>query len=652
MRDKSSSKIVLLLLAAFLLSMLVISCGDLKGTQDANIPPSVKFVTVPLDSSEFDFAPIIYWNGSDEDGFVEYYSFADITDSAAFVDPISFYEKIPDEAWVDTIATEARIFLLSESGERTPHIFYVRCTDNEGATSEEIIYRTFFRTNQAPNIPRIGISGWDDELLLNSVYVTDTLFCTEEVNEVWPGLRFTWRGNDPDDKATYTIPLQFQPILVKSPGDTIFELDWSDETDITITGLETGFYTLFVWARDDGFTLSQAPARIEFNVIRPTFEENILIVVEIAGQELPYPHRDSLTTFYTRLIEDVRGDVDEVELEMDGENVRVMIIDNTTSDAGVIAKSLIHQYKLVIFATDQYKMQGLDDRYLIQRNRLFGEYLQVGGRMWYMGRMIYPFTTWPVISANEYHQRLRNEYFAVDSLYGVTEWSFGAGAYAEFIGTRSGLTGYPDLTFDSLRAVENIIQSVGQNGYAAGSWGLSGAQSIARSDNVVTTQYFISRTDDEVGTVTLEDCEVIDEVEIGAEVLFYPPTPVNCYIQTAHENVFPDSVFRVYNTTLGDTGEVVTINNNVLFISYEYGLPWADDHVLEVDYVYDPISDYHLTPCEIRYERTEIGTNFDVELRYRTAMTTFSYYFLEYDEVKTSWATMLNWFLRPSVGNF
>lgn len=485
---------VLLLLAASL--SLLGGCGDMKGDVDVNQAPSVRFVTVPLDSSEFNFAPIIYWTGSDPDGFVEYYSYADITDSAAFEDPIAFYDKIPDEAWTDTIATQARIFLLTEAGERTPHIFYVRCFDNEGQVSEDVVYRTFFRTNQAPDIPRIGLVGWEDEEIQNDVYLRDTLFVGEQVNETWGGVRFTWRGQDPDDKALYRIPLQFQPILVKAPGDTIFQREWSSETEITLSNLETGFYTLYVWARDDGFTLSTAPARAEFNVIKPTFEHNILIVLEPVSGNFHFPTSGALDTFYTNLITDISADITVADIAMDGENVRIEQLETANDSSDVIPMSLIHQYKMVIFASDKFKQaqSAYGSDYISWRNKVLADYMRVGGRTWYMGRMLVPTALWGSDqgTANEEanSRDLRSDFFAVDQVYGPA-WQGVPGTYAEFIGTRAGLSSFPSLEFDTSKVEENWLSTLG---YLPGSYGQSGVQSIARGENVVTTQYFVSRT--------------------------------------------------------------------------------------------------------------------------------------------------------------
>lgn len=135
------------------------------------------------------------------------------------------------------------------------------------------------------------------------------------------------------------------------------------------------------------------------------------------------------------------------------------------------------------------------------------------------------------------------------------------------------------------------------------------------------------------------------------------PNEVGCFLRLPDNNVYPDSVYRVENITLRDQGannwqgEVGTVLDSIVYVSYDYGQPWGFDDVVEVDYKFDPISDYHLTPVEVRYERTQVIDFTFIELRYRTALTTFSYYFMDYEGTKAAWVSMLNWFLNPNIQN-
>ncbi len=674
MRYRFANRLMLGCVLLVTIALLVAGCGKIDGDFNPNQPPTLSFVTVPLDSSEFSFAPVIYWAGNDPDGFVEYYSFADVTDTAAFIDPEGFYDLIPEDAWTDTIATQARIYLLTEAGEVAPHIFYIRCFDNEGQVNEGVVYRTFFRSNQPPNTPRIGITGTPEDSLSENVYVADTLFSAPNISDSWAGIQFNWRANDPDDQALYQIPLQYQPILVKAPNDTIFVGDWQDNQDIILVDLETGFYTLYVWSRDDGFLLSTAAARIEFNVIRPTFEHDILMVVEapqgnggLAAPKLDSLYSESGEGFYNRLFEDIADEITTANLELNGEDVRFFVASQLGQVDNRVPYSLIHQYKVVIFACDQILNQAIDSEYKIQRNRRLIDYLRVGGRLWYQGRSLgleaLPSNVDPQLG--DLYSMLLEDFMSVDNIVSPAFFSPQMRAYAEFTGTRSGLIDYPSLAFDEAKQTENwgigLADSL--------QYGQTGVERIERAGTSVTSQYFDSFTATYVGVAESDTAKVVTEVVLGALVQ-YPPTPTDCYIQTTYENVYPDSITRIFNRTLFELdstfradnpgneddspyqnydGEVITVNNNNIFVGHIQGQPWQVTDNLEVDYKFNPISDFHLKPVEVINERIQVRDLVLIELRYRTALSVFSYYFMEYDEVKAAWIQMLNWFLTPQV---
>ncbi len=656
---------------AFLMTLMVIfytGCGSLEGDENKNIPPNVDFVTVPVDGDTFNYAPYIYWRGNDPDGFVEYYSYADITDSAAFINPIAFYNQIPDEEWTDTITTQARIYLLTETGEFQQHTFYIRCFDNDGAVSKPR-YRTFYRTNEPPRVPEIGLVGAEDEEMGHSIYIADTLFSGTDITDTWGGIAFTWRGSDPDDRSLYKIPLQFQPILVKAPGDTIFRRPWSDDLGIVLSDLETGFYTLYVWSRDDGFTSSNAPARIEFNVIKPSFERRVLFYLE-ANSPIPIPPMDTLKTFYKRLLDDVYG----ANATADTVDIRFLVNRQIGTRSTWLSKSLINRYRMIILATDQFRLnpaETYDAVYVETRSKNLIDYLKVGGRVWYMGRLVGDGVLnlgTPANRTNGYI--LMDEYLMADSIssicnHNLPNWIVGSGpnsrAKADFVRTRPALPNFPEIHYDISKVRYNAFNRFYVDSL---NYGMTGAEIIARKTGAETTQYYVSVTSEDSirnrATVVAEASTVISTGILweGTELEYefdYPPTRTRCYIQTVHENVYPDSVSRVLNATLqlagynNYEGEPVLVNNNIIFVSYPEGREWSEQDSLIVDYKYNPLTRFHLKPCEIRFERIETSQLTFSQLRFRTAFTTFSYYFMVYPEVVDAWRAMINWFEDPNI---
>ena len=660
---RNFNRLIVVFMALGLLFAVLSGCAEMEGEMDANKPPVVDFVNVHDSSSTivYDYAPEIMWKGSDPDGFVDHYSYADITDAAAIDNPEGYVDLIPDEVWKDTIATSARIFLLSEEGAVTEHIFYVRCTDNEGMKSS-VSFRPFFRSNRPPNVPKIGLTGEDEENYAERrTITTDTLFSAPEITSTYPGLSFSWRGSDPDDKTLFKIPLEYQAILVKSPSDTIFVRNWSDDTDIVLADLETGNYTLNVWSRDDGYTLSVNPARIEFYVIRPTFEHNLLVVMEATNPintQNPEnsihntPNPADINVFYDQLLRDVAPQLSNVNLNFDDVDVKKILLTDfiTNGRLNVPSRAQFAQYKMVLFIQDQFRTSSGNNDYTNMKVELLDDYLAVGGRVWVVGRMVGGSSFNYTNSADSRDLLLR--YFGVNDIVGRNSWiGTGSNCYAEFIGTRRGVSEFPELAFDDTKVSEHWLPNAD---YLPDNYGESGVERIERSEGAETTQYFYSYTATGLIDVVAEDATIPQTVTINGVAINYPPTQTACYLQTDNDHI--ETVESVVNVTKQEAGasnavgEVVFVNNNIIFVSYDEGQPWSDADSVAVNYTYDPISDFHLKPCAVRYEGVDNNDVFS-ELRFRTALTAYSPYFMERAGVLEEWVLMLDWFFNPELNS-
>jgi len=321
----------------------------------------------------------------------------------------------------------------------------------------------------------------------------------------------------------------------------------------------------------------------------------------------------------------------------------------TTGSPRVPSRSLVSQYKMVMFIADQFKATPFPlQAYRLQKSQLIDDYVSVGGRVWLQGRMLGIQGMAYNLASDVDTKDMLLRYFGVNDIKG-RQW-LGAGQLdsAEFIGTRHAVEAFPSLEFDTSKVSENWIRD-----YLPNNFGLSGVERIERAEVAQTTQYLVSNTAGNSIDVTNENAEVLQEVDLGNGVSFdYPPTQTTCYIKTFNPNVI--HVDRVVNYTKQQAGapnavgEVVFTNNNIVLVSYDEGQQWSNSDSLQVDYTYDPISNFHLKPCEIRYEGVQMGTAFN-ELRFRTAFTTFSYYFLDYEGTQEAWRLMLDWFYNPNL---
>lgn len=605
----------------------------------------------------FSYAPQIHWVGYDADGFVDHYSYADVTDIAF----ISAFREAEDPqlyirqneasiVWYDTTAMEARIYLLTEAGDTTEHIFMVRATDNRGAESQNIAFKTFYRSNNLPNNPRIKPIEEPDAAFTQNYVVTDTLFSLDSLTGQWQGISFNWLSDDPDDKELYQIPLEFSYFLIKAPGDTIWSWSdptWSETQQIQLFGLETGSYVFHVWVRDDAFTLCQEPATISFRVVRPTFQHHILMVDETANSgPFEIVGDNVIDAFWLSILQDLEGTLENENYVLDGVDVYFKDNSNTSSQAvnsSPLPYALIGQYRLVIIYNDDSSPSS--PTYITNRDLVLMDYLDVGGNLWIEGRKIlggwYPGTADSLIELST--TSLLRRYVQIESGYLAVQQGAQDG---EFIGAIPVLPGLPAFMVDSSKVDMLFLLPAPVDRTR-----LPEIDYYTISDNATTLFAYNSVTADTVATfpyVYNEDAAVASFA-----------TPTQCTIHPLKTGIL--AVYRVYNVTLDIEADINIFNSTEIFVSYPYGQPWSNTHILEVDYKYDPVSEKHLKPVALRYENQPRITStieyqgitityYTYTLGYRTALFGFPFYFMDdQEDAEAVVKEMLDWFFYPTL---
>ncbi|MCF7811190.1 hypothetical protein K9N50_09415 [bacterium] len=619
----------------FILAVILFgSCDSFMGNMDGDVlqnqPPIIEFTNVPVEGDTFSYAPVISWKGRDSDGFVEFYMYADITNPAALENPDYYINFIPAEAWIGTYATSDTVYLLTETGKVTEHIFYLFCVDDQDSMSQ-IIYNTFYRTNQPPRVPEIKWWSAPDTTYANDITVDDTLYCLDNITDTWPGLGFSWKSSDPDDKSLYTIPLEYKYYLEKAPHDTIWEWvadSWTNAQELQFAGLETGHYRFTVWTRDDGLEKCSRPATGTFDVYKPTFEEPLLLL-NMTNENINQPGNGSISPgtqvgeLYQLLSENSIG----------SGNVVVQHLPN--NDGIEPWKSFLGRFRLIVLFSENVNMRGDGPSSELK------EFLEIGGRLWAIGSFV------------------RREKLISEELLDMAECRFPPEAQAsyppssaDFIGAISGVNDMPDVKIDTSKIIEvfKVFLDRGLMLYPT----LPGVDIMATGSGAETMYYFTSYTDTLNGDIVGDTAWV----RAFADTISYPPTPVDCLIKMPQNRIL--DISRVENVTRGIIGDVQSWTNNVwpqtkeavARISYAYGEPWSSEDVIVVDYRYQPTSETHLRPCAIRYEKLSApAEGLGIELRYRIAVTTFPLYFLDNSDGKVDemFKNMLDWFNQPQA---
>ncbi|OQX90054.1 MAG: hypothetical protein B6D65_00055 [candidate division Zixibacteria bacterium 4484_93] len=313
-------KIVLILAVVSLMVLAFGGCDTgKKGSLKPNLPPDVFWASIPPDSCTFGVAPIVAWYGTDRDGEVWYYHYVDIPLTGL---PRSEYDgyrsnpqTIPDTLWTTVEATSDTILLSLEPTDTiTEHSFFVKAEDNLGAESD-IIFRTFYRTNQLPTV-----------VLDNFYEDSETLFCLSATTPYWDGIVLTWHGEDPDN----SIFFEYYWYIVDrdDPLDTVKRCDgWTRDENVVLTDVPTGSYFFYIKCRDDAFAESISPDSTYLNIVKPyyditdstvdptTIPFKVLIVDESSRERAIFdiPSEETVNEFYTGIFDELvsRGVVDE-----------------------------------------------------------------------------------------------------------------------------------------------------------------------------------------------------------------------------------------------------------------------------------------------------------------------------------------------------
>lgn len=650
--------------------------------------PEAWFVNVPIDSAVFSFAPYLYWSGHDRDGYVvgfEYYDDSTAAGVAAYhagvAEHAAYMANLPDSLWTYTELGFRQIFLLADSGGALrEHVFLIRAVDNTDLRSDYKA-RTFFRFNQAPFPPGIRWAESDDADYHTEITLVDTQLVGDTISTTYPGLRLLWNGDDPDSRIGYTIPLEFSYALVRLPDDTVaFPIygdsnqvvgyhegwtNWTAQTQIALSGLESGDYTFFVRVRDDGLTMSDSMGMAHFTVEKPTFSRRIMIVDEndtpnnneylSAGGINP----DTLLAFYrgvdglggvVRGACDIANTLAPFAQRPGAEPIPPIVFDEiywyANRSSNPIPYSLVSQFEMVWIIDDDNDpaKQGI---LVPDYTAVLEDYLSVGGGLWMTGRRLFNESLGisPAAAASDFLK----DYFNIDSVRSKNIYRRATDAngiaqagQADFMAAVASDPQYPDLSIDT--SMTNRLRYLGTGVSFPPEIEAFGRKVTRESFDFSTTIFnYVSSTSDRdlfPSLVENYDCAVDSALSDSSIVALIP--------REQGQPLLDASIIR--NVTRNTSGNFIRVRNmstNLLqpkwriFASTDERLgEWTTGDVLEVTYNYIPLSSEHDLPCGtnfIKYEgerEVEITPNgFRVRItavpRFRSSMFTFPLSFMK-----------------------
>jgi hypothetical protein len=431
MRFASLRTITLLLTALAVVMAFAWSCSTkTTGIEPPPEPPVVQIVNIPPNNSHFTTNPVIYWYGTDVDGYIVSYEYlveredtlahhsVDVNDSSALVN----YAASVQTGWtvVPVNQTEGnptrqtvRLYAGQDPNDTVAQVFFVRAVDDDAMRSN-IDFRVYSRNNHPPDT-KVELAGSDDVFW----DLPDTL-------GRYKGIEIRWEGSDKIDypseidKPTFEYYFQlFGPYadidtanlattfdttetskLIFTAYDTTTKSVWLSDDHIKVFDLwrnqpassvtRQGWFVAKATARDDAYASDPTPAYVAFKAIYPKFEKHLalgplttcanspqhgnLVCEAIIKPYDPYPEINRIDTLrnfiYGVFSEAGYGDFEVLPLGDGGST--------ETQTTVVPDRATLGQYKTVVIFDDGERAKDISEAYL---NRL-AEYMDLGGNVW------------------------------------------------------------------------------------------------------------------------------------------------------------------------------------------------------------------------------------------------------------------------------
>lgn len=424
MRFANLKTITLLLTALAVVMVFVWSCSKkITGEEPPVSPPVVQIVNIPPNDSHFTTNPVIYWYGTDVDGYIVSYEYlveredtltqhgVDVNDSSALVT----YAASLQTGWTVVLVNQSegnptkqtiRLYAGQDPTDTVAQVFFVRAVDDDSLRSN-IDFRVYTRNNHPPDT-KVELGGSD------AVYwdLPDTL-------GRYKGIEIRWEGSDkidyPSDidKPTFEYYFQlFGPYDQVDTANLATTFDTTETSKLIFTAYDTtsksvwlstdhtkvfdlwrnapasnvtrqGWFVVKATARDDAFASDPTPAYVAFEAIYPKFERHL--GVSVATQCVPTAQHGNLLC---PTAVDTSGPNPDPYPDVSRIDTLKAYVYSVFRDAGYddfdilpaggLDKMILGQYKTVVFVNDGERETEITSDTI----SMLAEYMDLGGNVW------------------------------------------------------------------------------------------------------------------------------------------------------------------------------------------------------------------------------------------------------------------------------
>ncbi|WP_456408056.1 hypothetical protein [Caldithrix abyssi] len=333
-----------------LIALIFLNCKRATSPENPNMPPTTTITNVPVEGDTIFPLVQITWDGGDQDGYIVGCEYRFTTYHLFKGDSFS-------TDWQFT-SDEVLEIIFESSDSLNKQVLQVRAVDNDGGVDPTPARRTFYTRRTI--VPQTTILAPQN---------AQTYFFLDQTTDWWPGIHLVFTAYDQDGEVeayAYSV----------DGNDWI----WTSDTSIFLVKQDfdppyEGTHEIRVTARDNTNLMDPQGAVVQIDLVKPTFEKDILIIDQTDENQFPSSARTTdavVDSFYSEIF-GLHESWDFLQ-------------------KGMPPKTTLGQYKMIIWHADNKPTTRPHE--FVQHTEELADYLNVGGDLIVSGWRILKSFAW------------------------------------------------------------------------------------------------------------------------------------------------------------------------------------------------------------------------------------------------------------------
>lgn len=339
-----------ILIALLFVQIFLMTCKRATEPEHPNIPPNTTIANIPVEGDTIFPLVEITWDGGDADGYIVGCEYRFITYHLIKGDSFRTDWKFSSDEILNII--------FESSDSLNKQVLQIRAVDNDGGVDPTPAQKIIFTKRTIAPVATI-FEPQDEQ----------TYFFLNQTTDWWQGIHLVFSAFDQDGEV--------EEYAYSVDGS---EWIWTQDTSVYLTNVDfkvplEGAHEIRVTARDNTNLMDEQGATVTINLVRPSFENDILIIDETDETQFPPSAKTTdarVDTFYW----DVFGSHDSWDF----------------TQKGMPPKTILGQYKMIIWHADNKPTTRPHE--LVNHTNDLTDYLNVGGDLIVSGWRILKSFAW------------------------------------------------------------------------------------------------------------------------------------------------------------------------------------------------------------------------------------------------------------------